>query len=844
MMHSVPYIQIPAIAMLCYLVLVLAMLSSKKSKIINAFTLYLLVFILWTGGSVLMRMQFYPGYEFWYQVSILSVFSLAFFLYHFLYCYLDYNNHIMHRTWGVLTLALLFFTYMEIFLPIPSIQYTEDGKAIFIYSADWMLIFPTVLTLLIILSIVKMVYHSYKKDDVAVLSLRPFLLGSIILVLGNVVSVLPGNIFPWDTLSGIINAIFAFYVLTSRRIFKLTLLVSRSVLIFISIIIATIINIPMIGIISNIIDNRFPDFGENKIVIQCIIFSICILVIYKLIELATNLLFMKKEQINNDSLKTFSSKVADSLDSKTILELTQSVLLEGLPINKVYFLIYDKNGDRYATIYSSNPLADNALEFNTDAPLIKNIEQKNSSLFISDIRKTAQYKAMWESEKELIRRYNICALMPLKDDNDNLFGIIALGDIDARGSFDYNSVNFMESIRAISAIGLRNATKYEKAQLEAITDPLTGLYNRNYFLDTLKNTITNKSVESLALLLINIDDFRLYNELYGSTEGDASLVKISTIISNTVGTDGYVGRFSGKEFAVYLPNKTHLQALDLAKNLQQQLSEINKNNSTLDLKSLTFSGGICVYPYSAATFNELITNTNMAVYQAKHSGKNRIVTYQKEDSLNTYEGSHNSKQLKRTKAYEEYASTIYALTAAIDAKDHYTFNHSQNVAIYASVLAKHAGLNEAHSELIYEAGLLHDIGKIAIPEQILSKPGQLTDEEYRVMQSHVKNSIEIIRHLPNLDYLIPAVTGHHERWDGKGYPRSLSGDEIPISARCLALADSFDAMLSKRSYKDSFTVEYACDEIIKKAGLQFDPELAFLFVDLVKKGIIYVDMSK
>ena len=843
-MHSVPYIQIPAIAMLCYIILALAMLSSKKSKIINAFTLYLLVFMLWTGASVLMRMQFYPGYEFWYQVSILSVFSLAFFLYHFLYCYLNYKNHIMHRIWGILTVILLVLTYLEIFLPVPYLQYTENGSVVFLYSASWMLIFPTLLTLLIIVSIIKMVLHSYKKDDAIVLSLRPFLVGSIILVVGNIISVLPGNIFPWDTLSGIINAILAFYVLTSRRIFKLTLLVSRSVLIFISILIATLINIPMIGLISDIIDNRFPSLDDNKIVVQCIIFSVCLLIIYKLIEVVTNLLFMKKEQINNDSLKTFSSKIADSLDSQTILELTQGVLLEGLPVKKVHFLTYDKKTDSYNTIHSSNPLSNNSLSFRPDAPLVKSIESKNSCIFMIDIKKTAQYKAMWEEEKELLRRYNICSFLPLNDDNDNLFGFIALGDLEPRANLDYNAVNFMESVRAISAIGLRNATKYEKAQLEAISDPLTGLLNRSHFLETMNDKMNSNDLESLALILINIDDFRLYNELYGSSEGDEALIRISLAIKNTVGTKGSAARFSGKEFAICLPNKTHLQALNMAKNLQVQLLEINKINTNFDLKGLTFSGGICVYPHSAITLNELITNTNMAVYQAKHSGKNRIITYQKENTIKTYKGAYVDKSLKMTKAYEEYASTIYALTAAIDAKDSYTFNHSQNVAAYASVLAKHAGLNDAHAELIYEAGLLHDIGKIAIPEHILSKPGELNDDEYKIMQSHVKNSIEIIRHLPNLDYLIPAVTGHHERWDGKGYPRALSGDEIPISARCLALADSFDAMISKRSYKNPFTIDFACDEIIKSAGLQFDPGLAFLFVDLVKKNIIYVDMEK
>ncbi|MBK5253101.1 MAG: diguanylate cyclase [Peptostreptococcaceae bacterium] len=842
MTHEVPYILIPTLALLCYAVLVLAMLSAKKNRIIYAFILYLTVFILWTGGSVLMRLQLYPGYEFWYQVSILSVFALAFFLYHFLYCYLDYKNHIIHLLWGVLTLLLLVFTYFECFLPIPELEFV-DGNNVFVYTSDWKLIFPTILVVAIIVSIVKMLYYGYKKNDYAVLTLKPFLIGSLLLVVGNILSVLPGNIFPWDTLSGIINAGLAFYVLAKRRIFKLTLLISKSVLVFISLIITSILNVSLIDFTSNLIDGFFPFLTEDKVAVQCIIFGLCLILIYKVCLTGTNLLFMKKEQLNKDILKTFSSEVSKSLESKTILKLTEKVLLEGLPVNRVYFLIYDALKDQYTTTHSSNPLTEKTLAFAADAPLIQSLKAHDQCMFIKDIKKTTIYRAMWETEKRIIHQYSLAAIVPLSDDNNALFGFIALGEQDSKSNFDYDAVNFMESIRAISTIGLRNATKYEKAEIEAVTDSLTGLYNRRYFINSLENIMHSNTYESVALLLISIDDFRLYNELYGSLEGDIALENLSLRIKNTIGDSGIAGRFSGKEFAIYLPNKSHIQALQLAQSLQTQMTELNNKNVNVKLKNLTFSAGICVYPYSAVTFNELVTNTNMAVYQAKHSGKNRIITYQKESKTSTYLGNSTTAN-KRSGAYEEYASTIYALTAAIDAKDHYTFNHSQTVATYASVLAKHIGLNSAHVDLIYEAGLLHDIGKIAIPENILSKPGKLNDEEYVVMQSHVVNSIEIIRHLPNLDYLIPAVTGHHERWDGKGYPRGISGKEIPIGARCLALSDSFDAMLSERAYKEPYSLEFACNEIVKKAGLQFDPELAFTFVDLIKKGVIYVNMPR
>ena len=140
--------------------------------------------------------------------------------------------------------------------------------------------------------------------------------------------------------------------------------------------------------------------------------------------------------------------------------------------------------------------------------------------------------------------------------------------------------------------------------------------------------------------------------------------------------------------------------------------------------------------------------------------------------------------------YQEYESTIYALTAAIDAKDHYTFSHSNNVAYYAMELAKALGMNQDVVEIIRQSALLHDVGKIGIPENILNKKGRLTEEEYEVVKGHVEASIGIIRHLPSLDYVIPAVIGHHERYDGRGYPRKIAGEDIPATARILCIADS------------------------------------------------------
>jgi putative nucleotidyltransferase with HDIG domain len=230
----------------------------------------------------------------------------------------------------------------------------------------------------------------------------------------------------------------------------------------------------------------------------------------------------------------------------------------------------------------------------------------------------------------------------------------------------------------------------------------------------------------------------------------------------------------------------------------------------------------------------------MAVYHAKRKGKNLILAYSVEKKELGRQIEYIEEESKAD-IYAEYAPTIYALTAAIDAKDHYTFNHSKRVAYYATKLAYAYGMDEDYVRIIKEAALLHDIGKIGIPEQILNKAGKLTDEEYEAMKGHVENSIGIIKHLPSLDYVIPAVIGHHERYDGKGYPRRIAKEDIPISARMLCIADAFDAMTSQRTYRDPVSAEEAMKCLEAGAARQFDPVLVPIFVHMIRNGLINVD---
>jgi putative nucleotidyltransferase with HDIG domain len=305
-----------------------------------------------------------------------------------------------------------------------------------------------------------------------------------------------------------------------------------------------------------------------------------------------------------------------------------------------------------------------------------------------------------------------------------------------------------------------------------------------------------------------------------------------------VAQKGIVCRYGGEEFTILLPYHDSKKAFDLAERIRLEIQRTFFKMNDGTQRFLTASIGVCTYPHAAPNTEELLNRADLAMYTAKNQGKNQTVIYTPRD---VSPGKLSDASGDDITIKPDYTATIYALTAAIDAKDHYTFGHSQRVAKYATILASALNLDKSHVEIIREAALLHDVGKIGIPESILTKTGMLTDEESDIVKRHVEMSLTIIKYLPSLTHTVPAVFGHHERWDGRGYPRGIKGENIPLTARCLAITDAFDAMTSDRPYRASLSVDSALIEIKNNIGFQFDPHMANIFIELVRNSTINVE---
>ncbi len=830
---------VPVIALLCYSLLFLTFLAAKKNQVIHAFLFVLGVLILWTGGSLCMRMQLWPSIKFWYDISILGVtlFPLSFVV--FVCKYADKKSNIAIKLWTPVIAAINLINILTgFFLKVPGAITSIDGKTSFLYEYSWpVVILFTVCAAIAVNTLHILVKYSSQNKQVKK-QFMPIIMGIMILFAGHVMIFMPYfRGFPTDILSGVFNALFMFYALYKRNLFQLKLVMSRGSCYAVSACLSYAIFFNLIGPLEQSINTNFKINEDKTTLIIAFIITLATAVIYYVMKRFIDKIFVSDEIMQAESLKEFSLNISKSLNVQEILQELAEVIQKAITVKKVFICIADKLNTSFEIVHSSNPLGIKKVTIRRDNPLVTWFENNNECILIRDFKRTLEYKSMWENEKAQLSGMEIECVVPLRDDC-GVIGMILLSEKEKKANFTYKDISFLDSVNSMGSIAVKNSKLFEKVLMEARTDELTGLLNRKYFYEVLQQEYDRNKNGSLALIIFNIDDFKLYNQLYGNKEGDIALQNIAKIISASVGSNGYVARYSGKEFGVILPSYDVFMAKNLAEVIRKQIMNMNKRESDYALKLLTVSGGICSIPYSASNVKQLIDNADMAIYTVKHSGKNAIMVYSGSEYKLVKKGKE--KPERKESIYSEYASTIYALTAAIDTKDHYTFNHSRNVAYYATELAYAYGMNEDCVEIVREAALLHDVGKIGIPEQILNKPGKLTDEEYEIVKGHVESSIGIIRHLPSLDYVIPAVIGHHERYDGNGYPRRIAGEDIPIAARILSIADAFDAMISKRPYKEPFTVSAALMIMEDQSGLQFDPKLARLFINLVQKGTVKV----
>ncbi len=371
----------------------------------------------------------------------------------------------------------------------------------------------------------------------------------------------------------------------------------------------------------------------------------------------------------------------------------------------------------------------------------------------------------------------------------------------------------------------------------ATVDQLTGVLNRQSILADLEKEIdrATRYGHQLSVAMVDLDHFKRINDTYGHAAGDTMLRQVAEILRTNLRTVDTVGRYGGEEFLIILPETDVGAAASLAEKLRRLVGRHEIIFQDGSRATATLSAGVAGGSGSHLRLAALVRDADNAMYSAKALGRDQVYVFH-EVADNGLVRRAPIAAAARDQAMDvgraAFGAATDSLTAALEARPGWAGKPSSMIAAAAVELALGLGLSEPEIERIRVASLLHDLGKLAIPEEILTKPGELNDPEWRIVSEHPKIGQVILEQAGALRDAATIVLHHHEWFDGRGYPHGLSGEEIPVGARIVAVADAYEAMVAGRPYRAAVTHEAALQELRRHAGLQFDPDLVERFAVL------------
>jgi diguanylate cyclase (GGDEF)-like protein len=445
---------------------------------------------------------------------------------------------------------------------------------------------------------------------------------------------------------------------------------------------------------------------------------------------------------------------------------------------------------------------------------------------------------------------------------DTLLGVLNV-ESQHEDAFTPQDVLIMNTLADLLATALHNSFVFQKLQQQSITDGLTGIKTRRFFWEALSSEWkrASRSGRPFSVVLVDLDKFKEVNDTLGHLEGDLVLARVGRLLEQRCRQSNVVARYGGDEFIILMPETGIEQAQSLAERLRLWLA----TDTMLSEHRITGSFGVASFPVHGFSVEEIIRVADAGMYVSKHAGGDRVSTAEEFGDDETgavqrqlisgyiegflqreHTGPEHLEELSTTlrklssgggdddSSLEVLRESIESLTHAAEARELYASGHGELVARYAEILGRALSLSpEDVADLAY-AGRVHDVGKIFVPERILNKSGPLTDDEYYLVKMHAHVGAEIVGTLPHGEPLREAVEHHHEAYDGSGYPAGLRGEQIPLWARVLAIADGYANMTTERSFAPAKTTEQALDEMEKLSGSRYDGMLVRLLARELK----------
>lgn len=504
------------------------------------------------------------------------------------------------------------------------------------------------------------------------------------------------------------------------------------------------------------------------------------------------------------------------------------------------------------------------IEFDRDLKMLDlfsknfNIDQ---TLIVNDV---SNDKRLEPFRQEVLSGYNILSLFILPVYyNEKLLGILTgyRGQIQA----NWNRINegFLKSVADQVASGVTNARLYARVQRQATTDGLTQLFNHRTGQEKLTEQLrmAERYGRSLAVVMIDVDHFKQINDNFGHPVGDTVLKAVARLIKSNCRDVDLPIRYGGEEFLVVLPEVNKEGAHVVAERIRKSLAQEVIKHESISL-TVTASLGIATFPEHAMDQHHLLELADKALYLSKRLGRNQVHTASdlnfdrnliankesaaprdqqvvldeakaktEDNRLQSFEPPTVSADAQtREELVPEVVEMVKTLAQSLYSRSDYNKQHHLEVARMSELLAKVMGLSGTQIEQIRLAGLLHDVGTLRLPTELLAKEGFFTQDERNLINQHPMLGADLLRPVRALKEICEIMENHHERWDGLGYPRGLKGEEIPLPARIVSIVDSYHAMISDRPYRTALTPTQAIQALKEGAGKQWDPFLVDIFI--------------
>ena len=445
--------------------------------------------------------------------------------------------------------------------------------------------------------------------------------------------------------------------------------------------------------------------------------------------------------------------------------------------------------------------------------------------------------------------------------SDSLLGVLNVESRRER-AFPEQEVLIMRTLAGLLSTALHNAFVFQKLQQQSITDGLTGIKTRRYFLESLQSEWkrASRSGRPFSVVLIDLDKFKEVNDGLGHLEGDLVLARVARLLEQKSRQSNITSRYGGDEFVILMPETGIEQAQIMAERLRLWIA----TDSMLSGHHITGSFGVATFPLHGATAEEVIRSADNAMYASKRAGGNHVSVAEdalevdsevvQRQLLTAYVEGFLQREHTGPESVNEIVSTvrkicgtgedrsavmdaIVALGRAAENREVHTAGLGDRVARYVEGVCRELGMEGDELSATVYAARIHDVGKLIIPEKVLCKPGALSSEEFHLVKAHATAAADIAACIPDGDVVNRVVRHHHERMDGTGYPDGLRGEEIPLGARVLAVADAYLTMTSDRPFAPRLSHEEAIRELERCSGRQFDPRVVQAFLSQLKGDV-------